>query len=240
MLSSQTEADRPLTPVDRARFALVVAALGLVALAAEASCAPVPGALELRDEFGATAAAPKVDDWTPTFLAQLDIISKMHDAFPDVDAKISWQPCGTINAWYHPDTHDITLCTELASYPGMAIFAAAHEFGHAIAIQRFDDEDEQSADSLAALAMLSFGYENEAVQAGLWFRHQYLYHIPGDTHPAARFRSWFLLCMEEGWESEQETSGRFSQSTSACSLLYSGMDVYWTQRLLLGGNKPKK
>ncbi len=202
-------------------------------------CQQIPLAAEnLQDSFRSSRKS-KTDNWTPVFLRQADIIGDMSADHPDIDFSVIWEPCGQENAFYFPESHTIHLCTELAADPGMAVFAAAHEFGHAIAMQLFDDDGEQSADALAALAMLDHGYQDDLVAAGLYFAHGSPYHIPGDTHPSSGFRAWYLMCMEEGWEHNTQNSGRFARGSSACSMLYSGQDILWHMRLRLGRARNK-
>ena len=162
--------------------------------------------------------APKPSD---TYRAQRDVITKINSLFPNVEVDVRWAPCGEMNAFYDVEEKTILLCTELEEHPGLAVFAAAHEMGHALTHQLTSVTSEQSADEIAALSLIKFGYQKELLEAAVYFAAGRPAHVPGDEHPGAGFRAWELACIETGSDG----------GSAECRALYQGLRVIWNTRL---------
>jgi hypothetical protein len=146
--------------------------------------------------FTLGAGPARVAPATEAFLAQQAVVSAMEEMYPEVEVEIVWRPCGQVNAFYYPSDKRIVMCTETEKIPGAAVFFAAHEMGHAVAIQLLSTRDEAAADEIAALAMLELGMGKELLEAAIYFKKDgNQYHEDGDSHPSHGYRAWFLACM---------------------------------------------
>jgi hypothetical protein len=178
--------------------------------------------LALSTPVDAALYVPPKPAPSDTYRAQRELVMKMNSLFPDVRVHVVWAPCGQENSFYFPEEQAILLCTEFEADPGMALFVAAHEMGHALTEQITSTASEQDADELAALAMVKFGYRTELMEAALWFRSRANQeHEGGDTHPGFGFRAWELSCIEAGSEGQ----------SPECTALYRGLRVRWNARL---------
>lgn len=186
-----------------------------IILVAIAACTP--------SVLPATDSATKVthvdDNATPVYSAQVLVVQSMAAEYPALDLDLRFIPCGELNGFYSPSEKTIYLCTEFAAYPAVALFVAAHETGHAIAMQFLHVGDEESADELGALAMIHQGLLDELLETAIFFREQGEGGT-GGGHPANSFRAWNLACLEAG-----------SEGTPICDVLYRGTKARWDRRL---------
>lgn len=183
---------------------------------------PLLGERVAPDLASPSAAAAK-DTWSPVFAQQWEVISEMAKQHPEVKVDIHWIPCGEVNGFYSIEEKDIYLCTETAQYPELAVFVAAHEMGHAIAVQLLHVDDEESADEIGALALIEMGKFDDLMGAALWFLNRSLiYDSPSSYgHPSSGFRAWNLACLLVGAEDPRHR----------CRALYLGTKMRWDRRL---------
>lgn len=163
------------------------------------------------------------------FVRQMDVIRAMNRLYPSVQVDVRWMPCGTENSAYIPAAKTIVLCTEMEAHPSVALVFAAHEFGHAITEQLTNTGDEQSADEIAALSLISLGYRQELLDTAVFMAGlPDQGHEEGDEHPSNGFRAWEFACLETGSEPD---SAFKSDEDYDCRNLYNGLVVRWTHRL---------
>lgn len=196
----------------------------LLAAFANAGCAHTPDAVASvqADTSDASAATPA----SAVFLRQRDIINAMREMYPSVEADVMWRPCEQENGYYYIGAKRIELCTEFEGSPGAAVFVAAHEFAHAVTYQMLSTGGEGDADEIAAISMIDAGFTEDVMTAALWWKeHKRQTQIPGDSHPAAGFRAWELLCVAVGAAEPDEYPH--------CADLYRGLRVKWYMRLNL-------
>jgi hypothetical protein len=135
---------------------------------------------------------------------QFAVISWMLSDTPAADTDVLWLPCGQDNGFYYLPSGPIVLCLELNDTPA-AVFAAAHEAGHALVSQmglKVDQDragNERAADELAALFLIEMGRPDDVVGGAKWFMRDMARKGDG-VHPAARDRVRDLLCLVDGAE----------------------------------------
>lgn len=166
-------------------------------------------------------------------MEQWDVIQYMVEGTPAEDTRVNWVPCGFENAFFQPPLGPIELCLDLD--PNAAVFAAAHEAGHALVfeLEMYTEADlrdpefhERAADELAALFLIEMGKEDELVGGAQWFMKD-LFEEGDGVHPQNNERVWHLLCLEEGSRRD---------GTPACQLLYHVTWNFWADRLFTALN----
>ncbi len=190
---------------------LKMAALALATFSAAAPIAPA-------------SKAPTVGDIAE---AQLDAVDAVLALAPeaDIDVSISWTLCGEPNGFYTPTATggEIALCLESNVDPGDAVFTAAHEAGHAVALQLdlpVDNSpwaDEAAADELGALGLLEAGDVDDVMAEAMWYEQHAQPAIPGDTHPPDNERAFRLMCLADGAD----------HGSPVCRLLYHAISAKW-------------
>lgn len=198
----------------------LVAAWLIAAMTCASGCAPVPQA-PLNFTSSAREPTKQVDTSSPVFLAQLAVMKDMYAQYTGLEVEVIWWPCETLNSFYSPSDKQIILCTEFAEYPEVAVFVAAHEMGHAIAFQLLKVADEESADEIAALALIETGRALQLLEAALYFKMEGGDRVGGAGHPSNNFRAWNLACLAAGADG----------SPAKCVALYQGTKARWEQRL---------
>lgn len=157
---------------------------------------------------------------------QVEVIMDM-DAMAqgDVEVSVVWTPCGMENASYSYGSATITLCLEMDDTPA-ALFAAAHEMGHAIVDQMdlaVDDDpwaNERAADEIAALALLKTDRADAVIGGAKWFMEDASWDWnPFDEHPPSGIRARELLCLADGASAHPANTG--------CLVLYRALSVRW-------------
>lgn len=163
-----------------------------------------PIALALTLALTTPAKAPKV----PAYVQ--DVVDRW--APLDIDVKVVAEKCGQDNAWYAPEEHRVTLCTELFDRPELTRFVLNHELAHAFDRQHGIDwghDEEFKADELAF--MMS---SPDEVQAGIkWFLSGPF--SAGDDHPADVDRAAMLMCLDVGWRGEDRMCATYYRSAYA-------------------------
>ncbi len=159
---------------------------------------------------------------------QLSVIEYMLSETPADGTHVFWRPCGQENAYYSLPNGPIELCLELNDTPA-AVFAAAHEAGHALVYQLslpIDDDaqaDERAADELAAIFLIEMGKMDEVAGGAKWFMED-PDRRPDGVHPAHRLRAWELLCIMSGSE---------KTGSPECQILYHAVWMRWAQAIEL-------
>ena len=177
--------------------------------------------------FAATAVTQSAYPATDTFAAQADVIGELSALYPDVEVQVGWLPCKTVfgdyeeNGFYE-DGH-IYLCTEMENHHDAAVGMAAHEFAHAVMMERFGYTTEQEADELMALWMVQLHHPSAAIANGRWLRGlDDGKHVDGDPHPGTAFRQWEISCI---------VSGGLGTGPQECKTLYQGLKLRFDRRL---------
>ena len=131
----------------------------------------------------------------------VDVVSTVRGPI-DIEG-ISLRACGYSNAWYHADTRTLEFCTELAAEsPEFQRFVVAHEMSHAIIDQLevpFTGSEEDAADELGALLLISTGHAEDLVGAAShYWEETDSTPDPTDDHATSQRRGWNLLCLYAG------------------------------------------
>lgn len=120
---------------------------------------------------------------------------------PRVDFSLTFEPCGTENAFYWPATHEIVVCDEIL-YRGTAVIRAivAHEVSHAYILQLdipYTGSHEVAADELGAYLLAKTGHGADLLAiADLWRDMGEINNVSGwDDHPDFDQRYWTLHCL---------------------------------------------
>ncbi len=124
-----------------------------------------------------------------------DIVSLM--TFDGVEVDVRWTNCGFVNAFYHPTTRRVELCTELLDEPELVLrYIVAHEMAHAVIHQRgiimTSRQHELAADELAAVMLGVTGHQAELLAGAEWMAKR-----SGDglgNHPSGPVRAHLLRC----------------------------------------------
>lgn len=199
---------------------MLVLILGL--LVSQAGCfSGAPDSLQdAADAAESDAATPASE----VYLRQEAVINAMRKMYPKVEVYVAWKPCKQENGYYYIYAKRIELCTEFEGSPGAAVFVAAHEFAHAVTYQMLFTGGEGDADEIAAISMIRAGYIDDLVTAALWWKsHKRQTQHEGDSHPAAGYRAWELMCIAAGAEAPADYP--------ECAALYQGLRVKWHVRL---------
>lgn len=183
------------------------------------ACAPMPS--DTLDFNSDSKPVKQVDNSSAVFEKQYEVIYKMWERYPTTEVQVRWAPCGVLNSYYRVMEKTVVLCTEFAAYPKTAVFVAAHEMAHAIAVQHLSVRDEESADEIAAVMMLEFGLGEELLDAALFFGDGGTDNAPPSGHPSRLFRAWNLACLASGYD----------KHPVKCVYLYRGTKARWDERL---------
>lgn len=113
-----------------------------------------------------------------------------------------------VNAFYFPALRHIVLCTELLALPpGVARFIYAHEYAHAVILQRgipYTGSHEMAADELAAVTLALNGFVDDVNDAGLFWISLGTNNPPWADHPDSDERGWTLRCLASGYNYRHE------------------------------------
>lgn len=183
------------------------------------ACAPPDAGFVMA---GAKGPTTQPDNYSEVWQAEMAIMQYMYDQYEwgDNTPDVRWKSCGQENGFYSPDLNVIWLCTEFMAHPKVAVFVAAHEMGHAVTWQLLDVLDEESADEVAALALLANGQGDVVLEAALYFQ-ALKGEGKGGGHPAHQFRAWNLACLAAGADGHP----------AKCESLYEATRYRWARRL---------
>lgn len=153
---------------------------------------------------------------------------------PGVEVAVKVTKCNQINAYYHPSTAIIELCSELRTLPdGVNNFIAAHEYAHAVVMQRdipITGSGETSADEYSALALIEAGRVRDVIETALWYASQGGDYDPTDEHGSPAQRSFAMSCLAFGYLSKTDNMCRRRYLTAANN---------WSRLLTTFGEKSK-
>lgn len=120
---------------------------------------------------------------------------------PRVDFALKFEDCGTENAYYWYESHDIVVCNEIL-HRGTKVIRAivAHEISHAYIMQLnvpFTGSHEVAADELGAYLLIKTGHAKDLFAiADVWKELDVANDVPGwDDHPDFDQRYWTLYCL---------------------------------------------
>lgn len=131
-------------------------------------------------------------------------LARVHAAYAGLDYTVSWRSCGEFNAFYDPETHRVTMCSELLPYGAAVVrMILAHELAHAVITQLdipYTGSGEAAADELAAVLMSIHGHQEDVLAMADFFKKHPL-EVPGwDDHPDNDSRYWMLYRIARGSE----------------------------------------
>lgn len=139
------------------------------------------------------------------------VVRSMRTPGAGVKVTWGWEACGGFNAWYDPATRHITMCEELRAAPeGFIRYVFAHEYAHAIIVQRgvpYTGSHEVAADELAGVIMSLHGYSNDIIVAGEFWASRGRNAPYYDDHPDDDERGFTLMCIGAGYQQSREAPG---------------------------------
>ena len=157
-----------------------------------------------------------------------DVSAAYAHALRGVDFTITWRRCGYVNAYYNPDTHRVTLCTELGEIdPGAARAIFVHELGHALIDQLHvpvTGLEEAAADEFAAWFFIRNGWNADLLALADLFGTDPT-DDPRDEHPSNARRRISLLCLEG------QSRGEYLDAPACRQTSYERANRVWSKYL---------